>query len=329
MDTNKRTSADDQEINLSDISRKVGNVFQNLNTAIFRGIRFVVKNAVILLILLALGVGIGLYLDKTQQTYDHQIVVTPNFNSVDYLYSKVELIEAKIKERDFAFLRKIGIQDPEKLSKIEVEPVVDIYGFINRSEYNFQIFKLMAEDGDIKKIIEDRPTSKNYPYHMISYSTKSRTNVDKTVKPLLAFLNNSEFYRKVQKEYVNNVHMKMRANEQTIMQINGILNELAMTEGSGGKSSNLVYINENTQLNDVLKTKDRLVDEQGNRRIELVSVDRIIKDNSVTTNIENTKAVNGKLKLVLPLLFIGLFVLFGIFRSFYRSESAKAANRTL
>lgn len=328
MSTKPQRNTDDQEIDLADIGRKMNSAYQGFNAFLFSCIQFVVRNVIILLILLVVGVGLGIYLDRTQHTYDHQIVVSPNFSSVDYLYSKIDLIEAKIKEHDYAFLRKIGIQDPEKLSRIDIEPVVDVYGFINRNDTNFQVFKLMADDGDIKKIIEESPTSKNYPTHLISFSTRSRTSFDKTVKPLLAFLNDSEFYKKVQKEYVNNTRMKMAANDRTIEQINGILDELA-SKGTGAKTNNMVYINENTQLNDVLETKDKLIEEQGNRRIELISVDKVVKENSVTTNIENTQAVNGKLKLVLPLLLIGLFVLFSIFRAFYRSQSAKAANRTL
>lgn len=327
MITPKKTT-DEQEIDLADISRKVSSAYHGFNAFLFSCIQFVVRNVIAFVVLIAVGVGLGIYLDQTT-IYNHQIVVSPNFNSVDYLYSKVDLIDAKIKEKDYAFLRKIGIAEPEKLVRIEVEPVVDVYGFITRNDQNFEIFKLMAEDGDIKKIIEESPTSKNYPYHLISFTTKNRTKIDQTVTPFLNYLNDSDFYRKIQKEYVNNVHRKMQANDRTIAQIDGILDELAKAEGSGTKSSNLVYINENTQLNDVLQTKDKLLEEQGNRRIELVSVDKIIKDNTVTTNIENRKSVNGKLKIVLPLLFIVLFVLFGAFRTFYRSQSAKAAARNL
>jgi hypothetical protein len=49
-----------------------------------------------------IGIGLGFYLDKTQKKFD-QIIVTPNFKSTDYLYSKINLINSKIIERDIAF----------------------------------------------------------------------------------------------------------------------------------------------------------------------------------------------------------------------------------
>lgn len=330
MSTNSTINPEDQEIDLTMISKKMGNAFQRLNSFLFRCIQFVIKNIIILIVLLVVGVGIGIYLDKTQKTYDHQIIVSPNFGSVDYLYSKVELIQSKIKEKDTVFLKNIGIQDPEKLVKIEISPIIDLYRFVTNNELNFALLKLLAEDGDIKKIVSERTTSKNYPYHAISFTTKRLTSTQKTVKPLLSFLNDSDFFRKVQKEYVNNIMVKMKSNDETIAQIDGFLNEFSNTaSGSGSKSDKLVYYNENTQLNDVIKTKDELVKEQGNHRIDLVTLDQIIKENSATTNIENNTSVNGKLKFVLPILFISIFLAIHFFRAFYRKQSLKAKQQTV
>ena len=325
--SNLNTTSDDREIDLSDISRKMGSVYNKFNNSIFRGIQFLIRNIIIIVLLFAVGIAIGIYLDKTQKTYDHQIVVRPNFESVDYLYSKIDLLNAKIKEKDVSFLKSIGLNENDKISKLKIEPVVDVYGFINRDELNFQIFKLMSDEGDIKKIIEEAPTSRNYPLHLISFKTSHRASKAGVIDPLMKYLNESEFYNKIQQEYISNVQKKMVANEQTISQIDGILNKLAATTGASG--SNLVYVNENTQLNDVLQTKDKLILEQGYHRIELLNFDRIVKDSSITINMEDDTAVNGKLKILLPLLFVGFFIFVVLFRRFYRNQKARAAASVL
>src|SRR6476620_7163253 len=274
MNKNTPQAVEDQEIDLSKMTRNIGNAFQSISAFIFDCIQFLLRNIIIIVILIIIGVGLGFYLDKTQKTYDHRIIVTPNFGSVDYLYNKIDLINSKIKERDTVFLKSIGIKQPLKMGQIEIQPIVDIYKFVNNNEQNFEVLKLMADEGDIKKIVEERPTSKNYTYHLISFTTKQKTNYEKTVRPLLAYLNNSDFYRRIQKESVNNVQQKILANEKTIAQINGVLDEFSKNAAEGNsKGGNLVYYNENTQLNDVIKTKDELVSEQGNHRITLVSLD--------------------------------------------------------
>src|SRR3990167_6143990 len=100
MNKNVSNNQEDQEIDLSQISRKIGNFFEWISERIFLGLMFFIKNKIIVAILLVLGISTGWYLDKTQKNYNHQIIVTPNFGSNDYLYSKINLLNSKIKEND-------------------------------------------------------------------------------------------------------------------------------------------------------------------------------------------------------------------------------------
>lgn len=323
MSTNSQNNAGEQEIDLAMVSDKIKGFFQGINDMVFNCIQFFLKYKYVIIALFVIGVGLGVYMDKTNKTYDNELVVTPNFGSTDYLYSKVALISSKIGERDTMFLKAIGIQEPQKLEKIEIKPIMDVYEFVNsKNERNFEMLKLMAEDSDIKKIMEEKTTSKNYKYHVISFRTKNYTNTKKTIEPLLKYFNNSTFYSQVQKEYVNNVHVKMKANDLIIAQIDGFLNGFS-GNAADGKSDKLVYYNENSPLKDVIETKDRLVSEQGYLRIGLISMDKIVKEISQVINIQNKEATSGKMKLVLPLLFISIFVAIRLFLNFYQAQILK------
>lgn len=323
MNANNSTN-EDQEIDLGQISRKIGDFFENVTFKIFKGIQFIKKNIIILGVLFVLGAGIGTYLDYSRKMYDNQIIVTPNFNSTDYLYSKIDLINSKISEQDTVFLKNVvGIKNTEKFNKIEIEPITDIYRFIANNPVNFEFVKLLAEDGDLKKIVDDKLTSKNYAYHNISFITSKLTTDEETVKPILNYLNNSEYFNTQQKVYVENIKEKMKQNDSIISQINGILNSFSKTINGNQKSNNLIYYNENTQLNEVIRTKNELIAEQGVKKLQLIDSDRIVKDSSSTLNIKNKKGINGKMKLVIPILFIFIFVGFGFLRSFYRKQLQK------
>jgi len=76
-------------------------------------------------------------------------------------------------------------------------------------------------------------------------------------------------------------------------------------------------------LNDVIQTKNGLIAEIGKLQIDLISIDEIIKESSSTSNIQNTKSVNGKLKLVLPILFVSLYLLVYLFINYYKKQSQK------
>ncbi len=327
MSTNVPRNPDDQEIDMTMVSQKFKGFVQSVNDLVFDSIQFLLRNKIYLIILVALGVGLGFYLDRTNKTYDHQIVVMPNFGSSDYLYAKVDLINAKIKERDTLFLSRIGIKNPAKFTKIEIKPIIDVYQFITMSnERNFELLKLMAEDSDIKKIIEERPTSKNYRFHLVEFKTKNYTTKAQTVEPLLNFLNNSQYFSQVQREAVNNIKVKMQANETIIAQIDGFLNGIA---NGGAKGDKLVYYNENSPLNDLIETKERIVRELGDQRINLITTQKIVRDVSQVLNIENSESVNGKLKFVLPLLLIAMFIVVNLFAKFYKTQSARRAQSAL
>ncbi len=47
--------------------------------------------------------------------------------------------------------------------------------FINLSnnEQNFELIELMAENGDLKKIVKETTTSKNYNYHTIYFDKRN------------------------------------------------------------------------------------------------------------------------------------------------------------
>lgn len=317
---------DNQEIDLSMVSKKIGSFFENIATQIFKAFLFFKRNKVWVGILFVLGAGLGYYVDKSSKIYDNQLIVSPNFGSTDYLYAKIELINSKIEDGDTLFLKEVvGVKNPIKLKGITINPIMDVYKFIDNKAQNFELIRLMAEDGDIKKVVNESITSKNYPYHMISFTTLDVTSNKATVQPILDYLNDSNYYRIIQKEYVNNVKIKMVENDSIIGQINGFLNTFNNTVGGSQKSDKLVYYNENSQLDEIIKTKDALINEQGNHRIELVSLDKIIKDSSTTLNIKNSEALNGKLKFALPLIFIFLFVLGGVLKSYYKKQMAKLA----
>ncbi|TDE55178.1 hypothetical protein [Flavobacterium sp. GT3P67] len=325
MSKNQPNNQEDQEIDLMQIFKKIGSFFKNINTFLFRCIQFFVKNAIVVSILLVIGVGLGFYLDATKKIYNHQIIVTPNFGSTDYLYSKIDLVESKIQEGDTVFLKEVlGIKKPKELIKIEINPIADVYKFIENKPENFELIKLMAEDGDIKKTVEDNLTSKNYTFHKVSFITGKLTNNKETVQPLLDFLNETDYYKIIQKEEINNIQIKMIQNDSMISQINGVLNGFSNRVNGAAKSEKLVYYNENTQLNDIIKTKEVLINEQGTHRVSLIGLDKIVKENSSTLNIENKSSVNGKLKFVLPMLFILGFIFFRLFIAFYRKQALKA-----
>ncbi len=199
MSTKVPQNTTDQEIDIFDITKSINGFVDKTNVFIFRSIQLFVRNWILVLILLGLGFGLGYYLDVSKKSYDNKIIVTPNFGSVDYLYSQIDLIEAKILSGDTLFLKDVvGISQPKSIKKIDIKPISDAFKFVEDKEQNFELLKLMADDGDINKVLVDNVTSKNYTLHTISFTTNKIINEKELVSQMLKYLNNYEYFNSVQ-----------------------------------------------------------------------------------------------------------------------------------
>ncbi|TPD71953.1 hypothetical protein [Flavobacterium microcysteis] len=319
MSSNSPTNPDNQEIDLSQVSRKLGQAYENFLSWVFRGFLFVKRNIIILAILFIIGAGLGFYLDKEKKGYENKIIVTANFGSINYLYSKVQLLQSKINENDSIYLKNTGISDYKNITEIKIEPIIDIYKFISANEQNFEFVKLLAENDNLNDVIKDDLTSRNYPFHTISFFMKNKVNEESMVNSLMKFFNDNDFYSSLQKESYKNIQMKINQNDSIINQIDRILNNFSKNL----KSDKLVYNNENNQLNDVIKTKEGMIQLQGNLRIDLLNLDKTIKENSHVLNIERTKPLKEKKIILFPLLFLGLFLAIRISIKFYKNQALK------
>ena len=336
MSTNLPNNLDNQEIDLSLISSKINDFFDGIRFKIYHTILYFQKNAKIFFTLTLVGAGLGLYLDTATKQFSHEMVVIPNFESTDYLYTKIDLIQSKIKERDTVFLKSIGISSPKNVVQIEIEPIIDIYSFINKSRpitdnaqssQNFELVKLLSEDGDIKKVVTDKITSKNYANHKISIKTKDKISNKNTLEPLLNYLNTNDYFNNIKDSKLNSINIKISENQGIITQINGLVTQFSSAINSQQKSDKLVYYNENTQLNDVLKNKENLISETAFLKLQQIDFSKTIKDTSSIINIKDNEKLNNKLKFFLPLIFIFIFIFVGFVKNFYKKEALKALNK--
>lgn len=314
MSTNMQNTDLEKEIDFGQISKKVENIYSSFWNKINSMILFAKRNFVWVCLLFVLGVALGFFYDRSNRSYDHEIVVIPNFGTADYLYSKIAILEAKIKVSDTMFLHNLGIKNASKLRKIEVEPINDIYTFINVRAQNFEFVKLMAEDGDVTKIIEDPVTSKNYSFHKISIKTSGDNSKEGLIDPILKFLNSSDYYAEIQKSVIASINLRIKADETTINLIDSLLSDFSTNANRTMKNDKMIYYNENTQLNEVLKTKNDLIYEVSQKKIELINSQKIVKESQVAINIKDAQSIFTKGKFLFPILLVALFVLIGTSR---------------
>ena len=313
------TNSQDQEIDLGQIVKGIKNFFNGIVDSIFDFIFFIKKKIIIIGFLFVLGVVLGYLLDKSK-TYTQDITVIPNFGSNEYLYKKVEFLNSRIIEKDEQFFKSIGIVDSKKIGKIEIKAINGIFGFVNMrdNEQNFELIKLMAEDGSIDEIIKSDMTSKNYYLHNITFQTSEKITQKEVIDPLLKYFQDNSFYKKQQKIYQDNTDEKIKFNDSLIHQIDNLIVKL-----SDNKSSSNVNITENKGISELINKKDELVKESQYLKLQKHEFEDIVKTQNVSLNNINIKGLNNKVKFILPVLLIFLYLVGYLLNNSYKKQLAR------
>ena len=271
----------DQEIDLGQLTNSIKKAYQGVIDSFFDFVFFLKKKLIILGVLFILGVVLGYLSDKTSKKYVSEIIVAPNLGGSDYLYARIDLLASKLKENDSAFFKSIGINNIESMSNITVEPVIDIYTFVNnntaiagnaQNTQNFELVKLLAENEDINTVIKDEKTSKNYPYHKIIINSSLKISSKDMIQPLLNYLNSDPYFNTILKVTKENIQIKMKKNEEQLVQVDEIITQISKNLGKDKSNSNLVYNNENNEINGLFTLKNGLLSEIGSQKVQLINM---------------------------------------------------------
>ena len=282
-----------------------------INKSIMNTFLFLKKNVYKLSLLLIIGLLLGAVVDYLFRSYVAEVVVNSNFTTNDYLYSRVDqlnnhFIQNKNKE--------LPISNYKKFSRIEVEPVIDVYSFVSnttlnvannaQNSQNFEMLKLMAEKGDINKIIEDEITSKNYNFQKINIISKEKVD-EKDIKSIIKHLNKDTYFDSILHLNIENIKERIVKRDSTISQINKLIQSYSSSIASGNAS--VMFKNENSEVNSLINQKNELIQKIEQDKLSLISQNKIIKENTIVYNKINDKGIANKLKFLFPVLFIFLF----------------------
>ncbi len=282
-----------------------------INKSIMNTFLFLKKNVYKLSLLLIIGLLLGAVVDYLFRSYVAEVVVNSNFTTNDYLYSRVDqlnnhFIQNKNKE--------LPISNYKKFTEIEVEPIVDVYTFVNnmspnalvnaQTSQNFEMLKLMSEKGDINKIIKDEITSKNYDLQRINIYSKEKVD-EKDIKSIIKHLNKDTYFDSILHLNIENIKERIVKRDSTISQINKLIQSYSSSIASGNAS--VMFKNENSEVNSLINQKNELIQKIEQDKLSLISQNKIIKENTIVYNKINDKGIANKLKFLFPVLFIFLF----------------------
>lgn len=295
MNTPPNESQKNQEIDLAFLYNSLKNLVDNIGFTIFRIFNFYLRNFVITIILILLGVGLGYYqyINNTK-AYKHELIVVPNFNSTGYLYNKVKGI-GKSNGEDNSPLSHV--------SEVKIEPIIDVFQFVSDSKQNLEIAKYMSENTiEVNKFKKDNDVEKLYKYHLLTYYTDERDVDSKIVNALIEGLNNDVYLNERKNIEAVETQNKLLELQKSVDNINNIFAKL----GGASENSKDINVEMYSQINDLMLTKNDLLRQINKTKVELIEQEKIIYDASTNLNSSN----ESFLKIIAyPVIFNFIFLI--------------------
>ena len=307
--TSQNTS---DEIDLGVVFEKIKSFFKSILIGIIQIFQFFWNHKIRLIILLVIGLGLQ-YFSSTQidKLYVNEYLVKTNYNSTEYLYSKVKSINAKLKSDDSLYLKKVFGSEYERVDELEAEPVVDVYTLVNRSEENREIFELLLDEYGDMSFLKEEININEYPTHKIKIYIKGLEDNESISTQAFNFLSNNSYFNELKETALKSYKVRLAENKVIRAQIDSIIRE--QKDNAVPKlDNNAISFTGSQDLQELLSQKKDLLDDDLTLRNQLSTNSEILK------TIDSTFGVLSKDRnlspITIPLSIVGIYILFFFFK---------------
>ncbi|NLN33425.1 MAG: hypothetical protein GX159_07500 [Flavobacteriaceae bacterium] len=305
MNQNSGNSTE-KDVDLFYLIKKIGKLIDRIGFYFYRLILFAKRNIVILLILLAVGIGGGYLLDSLKtERYRHEIIVVPNYGSTPYLYEYVDGMTYK----------------NALIEKVEIEPIINVYEFVKERYQNMELIKQFSlSNVAFAKYEKNAGVEQYYRYHLLTIYTNEVEDANLAVNQFLSKLNEDPYFLNRQKVEIENTSKTIDELNLSIDNINNILGKFSTSESRAGE----VNIDNYSELNELVSVKKNIAEDLSRHKIIQLEQQKVIYDTSRILNIRESQITY---KYILPLLLIfGFFGVVCLKRLASRYETYKSGN---
>ena len=319
-----QTNAD--EIDLGLIFSKIKNSFNNLLIRLYYGIQFLIKNWWVIGIILILGIASGYLYEKYNKSGKiTTIIIQTNFRSTSYVYSALNLLSYKLDDSDY--LDQIGFNPDGLITKIEIQPIVNIIELLEKTMYKYQALEPLLEKVDFEdELLTSEVFFTDYKYHKIFLSTTSEAD-DEVIQKLMDYLNSSSKYNKIKAVVVEEAKDQIIEINKTVQGINDIMNSISQSPSLNSRSEDIyIYTGNDIDIAKLVENKTLILRNRERIRTEIIKYDDIV-------TVMNNPSLHDKDKLLpleqntIPLYFIVAFLMYSYLKYQYKKVKKLADSK--
>lgn len=200
----------------------IGSIFKQLFLAFVWLVFFLKKRAIILLIAAAVGLALGLVLNKTSlPIYKSSISVKQNYPTGQNLYGSIEYYNGLLKDRDYEVLgRVLGIGEDvsNEIVEFSIEPIItDNDRVVMFDQYITELDSLAASKVEYEDFIDNIEDYK-HRNQQISIKSTTRVNFKSVFANIVDNINSNSFFKNEQAKDIFELEESKAAIEKALVQ---------------------------------------------------------------------------------------------------------------
>ncbi len=308
------------EIDLIYVFDRLKEVLKGWVRLFFKAIDFILKKWIIVIILIVLGVILGFLSQSSYKpSQKATALIKVNFSSVDYVYSEIDLINEKVKEKDSVFFTNMGLKgDSIEIKEIEITPIINLNDILDKYEINDRkleglLKSLEFDDNDVK--IHETFNSE-YKYHKLEFSLSETANKE-TLGKTINYINSNKILEELKVAIINDVKDQVAKNVRSIEQIDQVIDTYQTNESMLSPSDQIFVVDKNFSIHILFDRKLELqkINEDFNKF--LVYAKDIVVIVNKPNIIEQDEGLSGNKIIYYPLLLVFIFLFLSFCRHAY------------
>lgn len=310
---NQDLKSNEQEVNLGDLFRLLKQIFKSIGSVFINFVSFVLKHAIVLIILVVIGTIAGYFLqnisDKLVKT---EMIVAADFNSAEYLYKSIDELQYKIKKEDEEILKALKINDTLTNLSFEITPLININEFTNEQEKYYEALNESNFLGDEEKEGMIKRFSNFYRIKLIH---PEKLDSRLVLNQVLEIIRDNDYYKKVYTLNSKKIDFLINSNEFLISQIDSLVKNYSKeNKNQPLPTSSVNYSNTTLDLGIMIGNRSNLLEELDKLYANKVASEELftLVDLGYPAEIEDKRLTSYKLILT-PLLLVLAYFAFIIF----------------
>ena len=327
------------DIDLGPLFQMVRKGCTTLGILFLRCFLYVKKNALILGGLIVLGVGIGFWLNQTVQHITKvTAIVQPNLDSKNYLYQAVAEIRGHIATKNQSFFTPLGINvDDLQGFSVDIQPreALEPWEEVEDEIAYLELLQHFEDQAWEAEVIRAAILNKNPSDHIITFRYTNREKGYTTAKTLLAYINTNPYFAALIAIQRENALESIEKNSLLMAQIDTLILRDPHILHKKSKSNTVhvirdteevLQLQEGTGIADILELKHTLIRDNAQKKMMLKAQTAPIRIIHFGTPQLESSSPYGKRIIWIPVLLVGLFLVFSVLRYLNRKAEEMEGN---